>query len=317
MHTSLRWIVGLVLVVGGAAPAAGQISIPRTTITRPTQVAPTFGRYRVVIQGVAVAAGTADPSTDGAGDEIYVGAAFVLWDRRDGHTISIPNVIRTTEYGDIAGRNGGRIAAGTASPSGGLWGRNGGDYAPAGFTSSSTSTAGASAGALPQLVFEGGLSDGVEALLLVPSIWESDGKTAAFDSYANTWKTAGVGSIINAPAVQNQLTGDNAKTLMSLMVPADQTLQKTAALIGTFLPGVLPVVIAISETTNNGIDRPIGLAEYSNIDQYQDRLVVITHEKLASLTVGTGTTLVVPFAEPMNGKLNGLYQLYVRVERIQ
>jgi hypothetical protein len=270
-----------------------------------------------VILGVAVASGTIDSGTDGAGDEIYVGAAFVLWDRRDGHTISVPNVTRTTEYGDIAGRNGGRIAAGTASRSGGLWGRNGGDYAPSGFTSASTSTAGASAGALPMLIFEGGLSDGAEALLLVPSIWEADGKTTAFDSYSNTWKNGGVGSIISAPAVQNQLTGTNASTLMSLMVPANETLQKTAAIIGMFLPGVLPVVIGISEATNGGIDRPIGLAEYQNVDQYQDRLVVITREKLASLAVGAGTTLVVPFGEPANGKLNGLYQMFIRVERIQ
>ena len=318
MSKSSRFITALLaFAVGTTAPAAAQIAIPRQPIARPAPIVETFGRYRVVIQGVSVAMGTVDTGVDGAGDEVYIGAAFVLWDRRDGHTISIPNVTRTTEYGDISGRNGGRIAAGTASPSGGLWGRNGGDYAPQGFTAASTSTAGASANALPMLVFEGGLSDAAEALLLVPSIWESDGKTSSFDSYANTWKTGGVGSIINAPAVQNQLTGSNATTLMSLMVPATDNFPTNAILTGVFLPGVLPIAVSIIEASRNGVDRPIGLSEYQSVGQYQDRLIVITHEKLAKLTVGTGTTLVIPFGEPANGKLNGLYQLYVRVERIQ
>ena len=315
MSRSPRFIAGLALAVGVATPAAGQI-LPKPTISPPTiYTAPvTAGRYRVVIQGVAVAKETMDGDRDGKKDEIYVAAAHVLWDRRDGHLISVPDVIRTVEYGDVGGKNTGRIAAGSATRQGGLWGGNGGDYAPGGFTPASTSTAGASAGQLPMLIFEGGLSDGVEALLIAPSIWESDAQPIGFNNYTNTWRTAGVGPLIASPAIQNQLA---STSLMSLTVPPNETMQ-TAAIVANiftgFIGNYIMVMSALSPTT---IDRPIGLTEFQNVDQYQDRVVVITREKLASLPVGGGTQLTIPFAEVFNGRLNGLYQMFVRVERIQ
>jgi hypothetical protein len=305
-------LAGITLVVGAAVPARAQI-LPKPTITEPT-VYTTSGRYRVVIQGVAVAKETVDGDKDGKGDEIYVAAAFVLWDRRDGHIISVPDVIRTTEYGDIGGKNSGRIQAGTASRQGGLWSRNGGDYAPAGFTPSSTSTAGAAAGKLPLLVFEGGLSDGVEALLIAPSIWETDAVPVGFNNYSNTWKNSGVGPLIQSPAVQNQLSMSN---LTSLTVPANGTLPIAMAVTNLFTGFIGAFVMEMSLITATNMDRPIGLSSYQNVDQYQDRVMVVTREKLASLPVGGGIQVAIPFAEPMDNHLNGLYQLFVRVERVQ
>ena len=312
MSRSSRLLAGLALAAGAAAPAHAQI-LPKPTITQPT-VYTTSGRYRVVIQGISVAKETVDQDRDGKKDEIYIGAAFVLWDRRDGHLISVPDVIRTIEYGDIGGKNSGRIQAGTASRQGGLWGGNGGDYAPSGFTSASVSTAGASAGQLPMLVFEGGLSDSVEALLVAPSIWESDANPTGFNSYSNTWKTGGVGKLIQSPAVQNQLA---STSLMSLTVPVDPTFQ-TAVVVGNiFAPMLGGFLMEMSALSSTQMDRPIGLNEYQNVDQYQDRVMVVTREKLKSLPVGGGVQLAIPFPEPMNNRLNGLYQLFVRVERVQ
>ena len=312
MSRSSRLLAGLALAAGAAAPAHAQI-LPKPTITQPT-VYTTSGRYRVVIQGISVAKETVDQDRDGKKDEIYIGAAFVLWDRRDGHLISVPDVIRTIEYGDIGGKNSGRIQAGTASRQGGLWGGNGGDYAPSGFTSASVSTAGASAGQLPMLVFEGGLSDSVEALLVAPSIWESDANPTGFNSYSNTWKTGGVGKLIQSPAVQNQLA---STSLMSLTVPVDPTFQ-TAVVVGNiFAPMLGGFLMEMSALSSTQMDRPIGLNEYQNVDQYQDRVMVVTREKLKSLPVGGGVQLAIPFPEPFNNRLNGLYQLFVRVERVQ
>jgi hypothetical protein len=311
MSTALRTIAGLTLAAGVAFPAAAQI-LPKPTISPPT-VYTTAGRYRVVIQGVAVAKETMDGDKDGKADEIYVAAAFVLWDRRDGHIISVPEVVRTTEYGDIGGKNSGRVQAGTATRQGGLWARNGGDYAPADFRPSSTSTAGAAAGKLPLLVFEGGLSDGVEALLIAPSIWESDGIPVGFNNYSNTWKTAGVGPLIQSPAVQNQLSMQN---LTSLVVPANGTLPIAMAITNVFTGFIGSFVMEMSLISATNMDRPIGLSSYQNVDQYQDRVMVVTREKLASLPVGGGIQLAIPFAEPMDNHLNGLYQMFVRVERI-
>jgi hypothetical protein len=310
MSTALRTIAGLTLAAGVAFPAAAQI-LPKPTISPPT-VYTTAGRYRVVIQGVAVANETVDGG-EGKADEIFVAAAHVLWDRRDGHIISVPDVIRTVEYGDISGKNSGRVQAGTASRQGGLWGRNGGDYAPGDFRPSSTSTAGAAAGRLPLLVFEGGLSDGAEALLIAPSIWEVDGNPIGFNNYSNTWKTAGVGPLIQSPAVQNQLSMAN---LTSLVVPPNGTLPTALAITNLFTGFIGAFVLEMSFVTTNQMDRPIGLSSYQNVDQYQDRVMVITREKLGALPVGGGVQLAIPFAEPRDNKLNGLYQLFVRVERI-
>lgn len=312
MSRSLRLLAGLALAAGAAAPARAQI-LPKPTITQPT-IYTTSGRYRVVVQGISVAKETIDPDRDGKKDEIYVAAAFVLWDRRDGHLISVPDVIRTIEYGDISGKNSGRIQAGTASRQGGLWGGNGGDYAPSGFTPASVSTAGASAGRLPLLVFEGGLSDSVEALLVAPSIWESDANPTGFNAYSNTWKTGGVGKLIQSPAVQNQLA---STALMSLTVPVDPTFQTAVTIGNIFAPMLGGFLMEMSALSSTQMDRPIGLNEYQNVDQYQDRVMVVTREKLKSLPVGGGVQLAIPFPEPFNNRLNGLYQLFVRVERVQ
>ena len=312
MSRASRIITGLTLAAGAATPAAAQI-LPKPTISPPT-IYTTSGRYRVVIQGVAVAKETVDGDKDGKKDEIYVAAKFVLWNRKDGHIISVPDVVRTTEYGDIGGKISGRVQAGTATRQGGLWGGNGGDYAPGGFTAASTSTAGASSGQLPLLVFEGGLSDSTEALLIAPSIWESDANPTGFNSYVNTWKTGGVGSLIQSPVVQNQLT---STTLTSLIVPVDPTFQDLTTLANVFAPMVGGFLMEMSALSSTQMDRPIGLNEYQNVDQYQDRVMVITREKLLSLPVGGGVSLTIPFAEPYNGRLNGLYQLFVRVERVQ
>ena len=315
MHrTTVTRFATLALLAGSAAPLAGQI--PRPTITRPTIVAATSGRYRVVISGFAVAHETSDKDIDGAKDEVYGAAAFVLWDRRDNHLISMPNVMRTREYGDIGGRNTTRIRAGTASGSGGLWGNNGiADYAPSGYDPRANLSVAPASDQFPLLVFEGGLSDGVEALLICPSLWEADGQAMGFINYSNNWRTGGVGRLLASPAVQNQFA---VAGVTSAVVPGDPALQTVAQVANFFSGGIIgSYLLTVNSLVTGGIDRPIGLTTYQNADQYQDRVIVVTHEKLASLAVGAGFTMAIPFAEPMDGQLNGLYTTYVRIERIQ
>jgi hypothetical protein len=263
-----------------------------------------------VISGFACAKETVDSDKDGKKDEVYAAAAFVLWNRRDGRMISTPNVIRTVEYGDIGGRLGSRIQAGTASAKGGIWGGNNGDYVPSGLNPQASVGSGTS-DRLPLLVFEGGLSDSTEALLVAPSIWESDSDPSGFNSYSNNWKNGGIGTVINSPAVQNQLT---MAGLSSTIAPGDPTISQVANFFGGPIGAYL---LAATYWSTNDHDRPIGLIDYQGTGKYQDRLVVITREKLASLAVGAGMTLPIPFAEPMNNRLNGLYTTFIRVERIQ
>lgn len=312
-RTIFRQSVSLALIAGFAATASGQI-LPKPTVTQPT-IYTTSGRYRVTIAGFATAKETVDKDTDGRKDEVYAAAAFVLWDRRDGRMISTPNVIWSRDYGDVRGQNTGRIQAGTASRQGGLWGGNGPDYAPMGLDPRATVGPTPMTDQLPLLVFEGGLSDGVEALLVAPSLWEFDGDRRAFNNYATNWKIGGVATLINSPAVQNQLTNTN---LTSAVVPGDQTLQDISIAANILSGGIIgSYIIAMSMVNTGLVDRPIGLAPYQNADQYQDRVVVVTREKLASLAVGQGMTIAIPFAEPFDNFLNGLYMAYLRVERTQ
>ena len=313
MQRRIFWqLTGLVLLAGAASSAAAQLTRPPTT--SPT-IYTTSGRYRVAISGFATAKETRDVDSDGRMDEVYAAAAFVLWDRRDGRMISLPNVVRSIEYGDIRGMKSGRVQAGSASRSGGLWGGNGPDYAPAGLDPRAPVGPVPTSDRLPLLVFEGGLSDGAEALLIVPSVWESDGNRLAFDNYSTNWRTGGVSKLINSPAVQNQFATTN---LTSAMVPGDPALQTISTIANIFTGGIVGTyLIGAAQIVSANVDRPIGLTPYQNADQYQDRVIVVTREKLASLAVGQGITIAIPFAEPFDNQLNGMYTAYVRVERIQ
>jgi hypothetical protein len=311
------WHIGcLAVIVGSAAPAAGQV-LPRPTISRPTIAPPTVtsGRYRVVISGFATAKETVDRDQDGKKDEVYAAAAFALWDRRDGRMISVPNMVRTREYGDVGGKNSNRIQAGSASSSGGIWGGNGAEYVPNGLDPRATVGPTPQSDQFPLLIFEGGLSDGVEALLVSPSLWESDGMQVGYDNYSTNWKTGGIAKLLGSPAVQNQLANPN---LTSAVVPGDNALQVVSALANVFSGGIIgSYFLGASTIVTNHVDRPIGLAPYQNADQYQDRVVVITREKLLSLAVGSGITIAIPFAEPYDNQLNGMYTAFLRVERVQ
>jgi hypothetical protein len=48
---------------------------------------------------------------------------------------------------------------------------------------------------------------------------------------------------------------------------------------------------------------------------YQERIVVLTQEKLASLAVGATTDLQIPLIEGALGT-DGIYTVYIRIERI-
>jgi len=310
----LGFVACLSLIAGVVTSASAQI-LPRPGRSTPTVFAPTSGRYRIVISGFAAAKETVDRDTDGRKDEVYAAAAFVLWDRRDGRMVSVPNVVWSREYGDIRGQTNGRIQAGSAGRGGGLWGGNGGDYAPASSDPRAPVGPPPVGDQLPLMVFEGGLSKGAEALLIAPSLWESDGRRLAFDNYATNWRAGGVSRLINSPAVQNQLSNPS---VTSAVVPGDPTLQTIATVANIFTGGVVgSYLLGATTLITNQVDRPIGLTPYQNADQYQDRVVVVTWEKLQSLAVGAGISIAIPFAEPFDNQLNGIYTAYLRVERIQ
>lgn len=331
---SPRWfsLLGLGFVL--AAPLAGQRpvvkplptgkpqpvekpGINRNPTVMPNTLPPNAGRYRVMITGFGVARQTVDEAldSDGKGDEVYAAAAAVLWDRRNGQLISEPLVIRSREYGDVArGQFTGRFRAGTAGPTGGLWAGNGPEYAPLEFDPRGSAFPVPSAYQFPLLVFEGGLSDGVEALLIAPSLWESDLKPSPFDNYQQNWRAGGVAKVLASPAVANQFANP---ALTSAMIPEDPGLRIASSLVTVFTGGLIGSYGFGGIMVQSRIDRPIGLTGGQQAAHYQDRVVVVTREKLTSLVPGAGTTMAIPFAEPFNNFLNGIYTMYLRIERLQ
>jgi hypothetical protein len=89
------------------------------------------------------------------------------------------------------------------------------------------------------------------------------------------------------------------------------------ALTTMFTGGLVGSFSLSSMLTAANVDRPIGLTPAGSSADYQERLVVVTREKLGGLMPGTGMTVAVPFAEPADGVLDGSYTLYLRLDRIQ
>jgi hypothetical protein len=46
-------------------------------------------------------------------------------------------------------------------------------------------------------------------------------------------------------------------------------------------------------------------------------VTLITREKLYALNAGDGITIAIPYAEPIDIALNGIYTLYLPVQRVQ
>lgn len=299
-------IVAAVLAIA-SVPLAAQAGQPSTGNT---------GRYRITITGFAASKATADDprNYDGARDEVYAAGAFVLWDRVKEAVVS-RGIIRTKEYGDVgnAGQRGNRIQAGSATVTGGIWAGKGDDVVPREFDPRGAALPAASLDQFPLLLWEGMLTDGIDAVLVVPSLWESDLQSRSYENYQTNWRSSPV-SVLSTPAVRLQL---GTSTITSAVVPKDPALQVAKALTTVFTGGLVGSFALVSALTTANLDRPIGLSPAGDASDYQDRLVVVTREKLSGLTPGAGITVAVPFAEPANGMLDGLYTLYLRVERIQ
>jgi hypothetical protein len=294
-------------VVMGAAPLAARQRTPSAEKT---------GRYRLTLTGFMAAKATADDPRDydGARDEVYAAAAFVRWDRVK-NTVLQRGVMRTREYGDVgnAGQRGSRIQAGSATATGGIWTGKGNDVVPKEFDPRGSTLPPAAADQFPLLIWEGELTDGLDAVLVVPSLWESDLQSKSYENYQSNWKISPVG-LLSTPLVQKQLT---VPALAVVTVSATPGMSVGKALTTVFTGGLSGSFAISGMLTSANVDRPIGLSPAGDAAIYQERLAVVTREKLSALTPGAGITVAVPFTEPVDGALGGSYTLYLRVERIQ
>jgi len=228
---------------------------PKGSSTSTAPAAPAAGNYLVTITGLRAAKSVLDDpfDHDGKGDEIYAAVWIRQFDRKTGQGLMETNV-RTLTYGDIRGASD-RIQAGSLSPTGGI-----GDFdsIPPNFTADRCCAP--SNSMFPLKVFEGTLTDGVDALVLSPSVWEFSGD----QSWFYTWGQA-----------QNQLTQSiftrqEIKDQIDRKIFGPITLGATASNSGNNVAGAAASVIVgglglpllglpVNAITGGWRDRPIGL----------------------------------------------------------
>jgi hypothetical protein len=255
---------------------------------------------------------------DGRRNEAYGAAAVVMWDR----TLNLLRSFtfkRTREYGDV--RDGaafpGRIKAGSASMQGGIWG---GDRVPEGYDPAGAYLPAARETEFPLLLWVGELNAGVESIAVFPSVWERDTNADRFDAYRANWSNNSPSALMNSPTVQLQSSKPGVEASIFPVDPlaAVGTGAGTDMFVGSLLGSIgIPVeMLALPALIGISFDRPFGIASDSQLGfNYQERVVLITQEKLSGLPVGGGVTVPIRYLEP--GSLGGDLTLYLRVERIR
>jgi len=300
------------MLVAPAPPPASVIGVVTTTTTTATGMVTTLvtGRYRVTVTGVQVGRQTVDDpiDRDGKADEIYAANVIIRVNRTTGSRNAAPIFVKSREYGDIGtGQWPLRIRAGTALPSGGIIG---GNAVPIGFIPSSP--AGAPSGeTFPFTLWEGSLTDQGEAVVLIPSLWERDIDDVAFKNYTGNWLSNRT-PFLESDYMKNQYS---STALMATVGPADAGTFALAAAGTTFTQPIYGVYAWPALSLTSPVDRPIGLGTIYGALGYQERVIVLTREKLASLAVGASTDLQIPLIEAGLGT-DGIYTVFVRIERI-
>lgn len=296
------------------APTAATPTITALPAASPTATGMVITpRYQVLLTGFAVAKVTNDDplNIDGRGDEAFGAAAVVNWNRQSNQLTSYA-FVQTRDYGDASVRNlfPDRIQAGSATGSGGL---AVGDRVPGQYDVTGANLPPPATDQFPLLVWEGELNPGVEAVVIAPSLWERDTVRTHFNNYRNNWGSVSADHLLGLVAVNNQYASPG---LTSALVPLDRLIN-VAPPAPTFnspaTQGYKIAALAFGPSS----DRPIGMGAAPGVLTYQERVMLLTREKVNTLGAGDGVTIAVPFAEPIDIALNGIYTLYVRVQRIQ
>ena len=290
------------LTTSNVAQPGGTMVAP----TAPAATSSTSGRYRVTLTGMRVSGVSLEMPVgpDGRGDEVYAAAAVTVWDRST-RTVRHRSSATTKEYGEVANAllfpN--RIQGGTITPNGGIWTGNGVEQIPAQYDPTGSAIPAHTSDRFPMLVWEGVLTDGIEAVLVVPTLWERDVDASVYTTWSNAWSSSPLPQHLLSPNVIVQM-GTTPLASVTLAGPAG------------------PIMMPIPDMTANVRDHPIGVvptpAAAPVAANYLDRHVMITREKLTGLqSVGASTILPITYNEPTTIFSRGSYTLYLRIERVQ
>ena len=322
---SQEWMVASYYEPGPITTPAAEFSKVRLDVTTPV----VSGRYLITITGLRAINMSFDDqlSRDGKGDEIYAANVMRRYDRRSGAVLETADT-RTLTYGDTYLFGTSRVQAGTMSTTGGI---RDGDPIPANSDPAVRSLPSSSVG-FPLKVWEGTLRDGIDALVLSPTIWEQDGLQTSYEIWLQEMKSL-TPSLWSRPEIQQHVASGQFGQLLF----GTATLERGEDLLAVRTMGAILGYAHIVQVAQGEEDRPIGLYQSAVNDRVlPNAMVVLTREiieaGLAPLPAGTPPVglpgawprmprpgvLMIPFID--GSQIAGLgparYELYLTVERV-
>jgi hypothetical protein len=265
------------VLVTGPEPAAGSTSPTATPTPAATAPAPASGKYLVTITGVRVYQASMDDtlSRDGTGDEVYAAAYVRRYDRNTGDLLDA-SMRQSASHGDVTNFGNQRLQAGTKTLTGGI---HDGDMIP-GPALITTRNAPAQEVTFPLRLWTGTLTDGGDALIITPSLWEQDGSDAFYAKWAQFQQTLNL-SLLAKQGVQDQIAQKAFGSLIFGMSGNDANAAGSSVartivdVVMMFGGGGVPLVGMLTTSA----DRPLGLVQ-SGRDQtaLPNHTLVLTRE---------------------------------------
>jgi len=285
---------------------------PRASVT----IVNHSGKYRVVPTGFRVTNGTSEDAlrNDGLGDEVFASAKVEIVDRT-GKVLSSPLPIQSQVHGDTSVYPN-HVRAGSAGNFGGL---TAGDVVPAGTDLGRVPTGQPSTVTFPFNVWEGTLTDGGDAVVIRPVLWEVDGDPGPYNAWVQRW-TPGNG--------EYSAQGGQEQAAIKLKIDG----QELSPYIGTrnfwCTADIFESTLINGYTCRRGTDRPIRInnivcqtVNYNSTDPvWCNPTVVVTREAVEEAYASTNQTggiapgvIPIHLAEP--SAFAGTYDLYLAVQR--
>jgi hypothetical protein len=228
------------------------------------------GRYLVTIVSMRAYQSSRDDilSRDGMGDEVYAAAFVRRYDRRTS-ALAESYMRGTTPHGDVNQFGASRIQAGSMSATGGL---RDADMIPDGPVSALRSIPPQEA-SFPWMLWEGTLTDGADALVITPSLWEQDGSNGLHTQWAQQQQMLS-SSIFTKASVQDQI----AQKAFGVLVSGSSGVNGSSGLnfLGRTAVDILLLSfgVPIVNLLQTSADRPIGIVMNASAP---DQTLLLTH----------------------------------------
>jgi hypothetical protein len=264
-------------VTGNEPPTATSAPPPPATSTPPPATLPVSGKYLVTLTGIRCYQASMDDmlSRDGMGDEVYAATYIRRYDRRTGELID--TVTRqSASHGDVQNFGNQRLQAGSRSQTGGI---QDGDMIPGPALIATRSVVPQDV-TFPMRLWEGTLTDGVDALVMSPSLWEQDVGDTFYGQWLQNQKTLNL-SMFAKQGVQDQISQKAFGAVIFGMSGNDSnasgmSLGRMLVDTGMMALGAGVPIIGLLATT---ADRPLGLVQNGrDVTALPNHTVILTRE---------------------------------------